>query len=330
MKKELKQLYRTLRRYKEDIVSYDVIKDARKRFPDLSDQTGPYFIIGMPGSLHVVQLCLKFIPKYVNVVFVANGLEEWEHGWAREHLKVRSIITINKTITHGNVMDLLFEKYPYPFGILDYDCFVLNPSYFQQMQNLDPSSMLNAIFVTTNPILKLEIPETFMLYFNTPIINELKHKYRASSNITNFILLSKESRNQLSKIRIDQNHYPEDYKDYFDSLRLLISLGLADGYKCNFIARFPPISKSSSEVFHVGGVSVPKLPRNKWGTRGFYLWHSSLEANLDGELRKRYWEKYGRFDKKEILAINPKFTEKIGMEFFSFIDNIVDFNSSNL
>ena len=32
-----------------------------------------FFVIAIPGSLHIVELCLRFVPENVPVIIIANG-----------------------------------------------------------------------------------------------------------------------------------------------------------------------------------------------------------------------------------------------------------------
>ena len=280
----------------------------------------PYFIVCIPGSLHVVELCLKFVPSDVDIVLVANGLDAWELGYAREHLRFKATVVIERMLEHGDVLDILFDKYPRPFGILDYDCFVLDPAYFYKMQAIDPKSLANGLFVYKNETINLEFPETFMVFFNTEAINKIRWAYQVKSIRYKYTSLSPAVKRCLKTIGVDQTHLPEAHKDYFDTLRLIYSLGYADGYRFTFLERYATISNPAYKAFHVGGISFPGLPKTKWGTRGVYLWRRLLEEHPDTELKERYWNKYGKFSAKELLSINASLAEKIGGEYFDFVE----------
>lgn len=320
MKYLVKVAYRQLKDLLYRIRTFSARARALRTFPDLSALNNPYFIVGIPGSLHVVELCLKFVPSDVDIVLVANGLDAWELGWAREHLKVKTTVVIERMLDHGDVLDLLFDQYPRPFGILDYDCFVLDPAYFYKMQALDPKTLANGLFVHKNEQLNLEFPETFMLFFNSEVIRQIRRTYRVKSVHYNYLCLAPAVKRRLKTVGVDQAHHPEAYKDYFDTLRLIYSLGYADGYRCNFPEKLAPISKPGYKVYHVGGISFPGLPKTKWGTRGVYLWRRLLEVHPDAELRERYWRRYGSFSADDLLKLNAGLVEKIGSEYFDFVE----------
>jgi len=75
------------------------------------------------------------------------------------------------------------------------------------------------------------------MFLNTPVINEIRKKYKADSNLTHYDSLTNEIKQKLLSIGIDAAHQPEDFKDYIDTAKLWISLGLAEGYLINFIER---------------------------------------------------------------------------------------------
>jgi len=322
----IKVAYRQLKDLLYRIRTFSARARALRTFPDLSALNNPFFIVGIPGSLHVVELCLKFVPSDVDIVLVANGLDAWELGWAREHLKVKTTVVIERMLDHGDVLDLLFEKYHRPFGILDYDCFVINPNSFQRIREISSECMLNAFFIYRNETLGLELPETFFLYFNTPVINSIKRQYSINSKSISFDLLSKKVKKQLAKIGIDRGHYPEEYKKHFDTLRLIMAIGLAEGYKINFLERYPAGNFLNRNIFHVGGVARPNVLKGSWQVRGSYFWRRLLEVCNDPQLILHYEKQFGSITSTEILDLHPDSRNKIGTEFVQFVDEIIQKN----
>ena len=299
---------------------------ARLQLLKLSGIVNPFFVVGLPGCLHVVDLCFKCIPDGVNSVFVSNGLGNWEQQWAKEHLSAQSTITLGSTLQHGAVIDLLFDQLTQPFGILDYDCFVFDPSLFRRLTPLPPRSLLNALFTYVNPVSRLEVPETFALFFNTSIIRSLRRRYRVSCDVARFPRLSARVRARLAEIGVDELHPPEDYKRFLDTFRLLLCLGYADGYVCNFLEKYPAQPIPRKDIFHVGGVSGVSRPNciaTNWGLRGSYFWRRALEAHPDEALRRCYSGRYGGLTARQLLADNPGSRERIGAEFIDFAERVV-------
>jgi len=295
---------------------------ASRNFPDLRNLNTPFFIISIPGSLCLVDLCLKFLPKEQDVVIVANGLEKTELNWIKENLETDEIIKIKWTVDHGAALDLLFDCYDKNFGIIDYDCFVLDASYLDEMKKIDINSMMNALFIYENRKLNLDIPKTYILFFNNEIIRKIKQKFKVNSRIIHYRKLTNQVKKKLLTLGIDQyNHI--DHKNYFDTLRVIYLLGLTEGYRCNYLLKYPAVSSVSQKVFHVGAGNNTEKINNAWNTRGTYLWRRALESCQHKELQDYYYIKYGMMKSWEIFEKVPKICEEIGNGFFEFVNQIV-------
>lgn len=319
----IKPIYRSLKQIRYEIATHRTKFRAYANFPDLSTIKNPYFIVGIPGCLHVVDLCLKYVPSDIEIVLVSNGLDRFECEWARANLRVSVIIHVDKLLAHGDILDLIFDKFQQPFGILDYDCFVFDSSYFSRLKKIGNNSLFSTLFLHKNQTLGLKYPQTFLMYFNTPLINMVKTEFRVTSKTYYTHNISPGIWKQLKTIGIDQQHFPEEYKDYFDTLRLLLSLGYSKGFTSDFIEEIAGNQQPNDRIFHVGGVSCMGIPKTKWGTRGVYLWRRILEASTDNALRERYWRKYGAMTASEFRKKNWIFSEKIGNEYFDFVEKII-------
>lgn len=308
------------------IESYLAIAETKRNFPDISQLKNPFFIVGIPGSLCEVEICLKFLPEDQDVVFVANGLDKWELEWAKRNLHVDAFVIINRTVLrHGSVLDLLFEEYREPFGIMDYDCFVFDSTLFSRLTSIKEDTLLNATYGQMNRKLNLDIPETFIMFFNTPIISQIRKTYSVDSNLTYYSQLSDKVKQKLREIGIDRAHQPEDFKNYFDTAKLWISLGLAEGYRIGLIDRQYTLTNDFEKVFHVGAGNKTDRLNSIWNVRGTYFWRRALETCRDKELQKRYYEKYGSLKSEDIPTLVPEFYEQIGKAFFEAVEKIVKY-----
>src|SRR5437870_1355608 len=86
-----------------------------------------FFMVIMPGSLHIAQLACQFVPPDVRLVAILNGTDAWEDDWARAHLKGAWVLKARFTYQHHSLLNLLLREIPQPFGIMDFDCFVFRP-----------------------------------------------------------------------------------------------------------------------------------------------------------------------------------------------------------
>lgn len=325
----LRKIFRVLiskqKKISKDIEQNLIIKKAEKQFHTLPELSNPFFIIGISGALHIMELSKKYIPKNIDTVLVLNGMDEWEQNWARMHFSCKAVITLDnqKMLPHSKVLDLLFDNYYAPFGILDYDCFVFNPDCFARMQDIKSNHILNSIFFHESPILG-RVPQTFFLFFNSNLIRALKKEYKVSCDITDYRKkIHSKIRVKLSEIGLDQNHYPENIKDYFDTLILLISLGHANSYYCNYFDHYKKGPSKSADLFHVGGVANPNTTYGWWGVRGSYFWWRALEECQDIALQAHYYQKFGQRHSSTIFDPFPKFKNEVSQEFFDFVDRIV-------
>lgn len=299
-------------------------KAAGKQFEDLSGIRSPYFVVAIPGCLHLLERCLKYIPEDVNLVLILNGLEGWEKEWVIKNLKVAKIIAIEKMLKHGVILDLILDHITDAFGILDYDCYVFDPSYFSRLRALNNQTMICALYASEDPKLQVAYPQTFIMYINTPVVNALRRKYKVSVNLREHSQLSGQAKKKLAAIGIDEKTFPEEFlgKKYFDTFRALISLGVADGLGVHFLEKFD-FSSSMGKVFHVGSVSNPTILKNRWQRRGAYFWRLLLESNQDEQLQQHYYKKFGSTSASDLLKQYPIYTEETGPEWFDFVHQFI-------
>lgn len=297
---------------------------ANLTFPNIQPGTSPFFVTCIPGSLCEVELCLQHIPDDQPVYLIANGLAKWERDWIKRNLNCEGIISIFRTLLHGDIIDLLLDNINQPFGIMDYDCFIFEPALFIRLRELTGNTLLNAVFGQKNRKLDLDFPETFVMFFNTSVINNIREKYHVGSNLTHYSSLSNSIKQKLSTIGIDNSHQPEDFKDYIDTTKLWLSLGMTEGYKVNFFERQYTLTTDFQKVFHVGAGNKTDRLNSIWNVRGTYFWRRALETCKDDTVKKKYYQKYGELKSYDIPKIVPELCEQIGREFFEVVEKVVN------
>jgi hypothetical protein len=106
-----------------------------------------------------------------------------------------------------------------------------------------------------------------------------------------------------------------------------MALSLAENFK--FYFPDGDHSLKSHSVIHIGAVaSIPlrELRMHKWdAARGAYFWYRALESTNDPNLRRMYYEKYGKRSSKDLLmeipeTVKPMFERN---EFLSAVERIV-------
>ena len=283
----------------------------------------PLVIIGMSGCLHLVSLCLRFIPDRQKLIFVSNGLSDWENAWAKKNLRLDGYLKFKKRYYHADVLDFLFSFFSDPFGIIDYDCFVFDPSFFEKFHELSSNSLLNSAFVHHNPLLSRNFPETFLLFFNTEIIKSIQKEFNVDSKPVNYSNLSNKVRASVGSIGITDNCYPEEYKNYFDTLRLWVCLGMAKGYECNFVSNYTNVSIPGDAIYHVGSGSSNSDFKTPWRARGTFFWRRALEECGFPDLQKEYWDRFGDARAKDFVEQNPIIADQLSPGYFEQVEKII-------
>lgn len=285
----------------------------------------PFFVIIMPGSLQILKKFMQYIPDAVNIVFIFNGLDNWEKNWVQSKYADLHSIVLETTLKHDTVIDLLIDRFRKPFGIIDSDCFVFDSRLFEEMQTISNRTMVNALFLYNNAQLNLDVPQTYFLYINPKPIAEIKARYHINSKPYKYEKLSKKIRKQISKIGIDSTHNPESFKPLFDTLRLIICLGLSDGYQVNYPRKYQSSLLPNQEIYHVGAVYCNDNIKRLTLFRGSYFWRLCLDKSHDPDLIDRYHRKYGSLTSQELLKSNLEFAEYSSTKnFVEFVEKIID------
>lgn len=310
---------------KQKIQLANTLEKASSQFALIKDLINPFFMIGIPGSLHIMKLCAKYIPENVNLVLVLNGMDAWEEEKAQSILNPMGIIRLQNSgvITHGKVLDMLFRNMQKPFGIIDYDCFIFNESLFDQIMEFQPGVMLNSPFSKGSPNFG-RMPHTFFCFFQTEIVRSIIQKYKVNCGITSFSKrIPKKARHQLHIVGINEENYPEAGKNYFDTLRLVISLGISEGYRCNYLNNADASQPENLDAFHVGGVAEPNSTYGWWSVRGSYFWWRALETCEDEKIVFQYHQKYGNRKSSEIFDGFSEYRNQTKQSYFDIIERIV-------
>ena len=306
-------------KFGDRILQYSIKTQIRryKRYENV------FFIIGIKGSLHIIRICLRFIPHTENIVLILNGMEEYEVEYARKNFNVAGFVIIPKQLKHGEIMDYLFSNMITNFGILDYDCFILDKNYFEKLKKIKENSMGNALFMYHNPVLDVDVPLTHAMSFNTYLIKKLIQEYDIKCSHKQYHKLSDKIKKKLLEIGIDENHLTEDFKDYLDTMRVLFSIGIAEGYPFNWIDRNVVNDVEKNVVFHPGGVSNPTVIHNRWRMRGSYFWQTALANNPDKSLRDYYTRMFGVLPPLDDLEKTMRNDGYTGPWFFNSVKQIL-------
>jgi hypothetical protein len=296
---------------------------------DADSVNSPFFIVVTPGSLHLVKLCLQLVPEDQDIVLVLNGVMRWERQWIKRHLRAKELITFPLVLNHDQVIDYLLTWMDKPFGLLDYDCFVFAKDCFYKIKNISENTSFAAYYGALNEELGVVFPETFFVFINTPVLYQLQKKYGVDSKIIRWDDLPITAQKKLTEVGINREQLPESRKDYFNTLRVLMALSLAENYQF----AFPPegfinyMEDQPDDIFHVGSTfGVPYYgakTTSLYRARGAYFWYRALELEDNLEIREKYYKKYGYWSTDELLKQFP-ISQKALNDFVTTVNKIIE------
>lgn len=308
----------------------NLIKDKSKfhytfsDFKKLVNLNNPFFIVLIPGSIHIFEIFLKFIPPSINIVLVLNGLDQWEQSYVRSRFIYPSIF-IREMTKHGKILDLIFDNFKKPFGIIDYDCFVIDISLFERIINIPNPSLMNAVFLYHDDLLNLDIPRTFFLFLNTPLINKIRKRYHLTADTCVFHELPRKAKKQISKLGINDQIKLMNNLSNLDTLHAILSIGFSVGLNVNFIERLDHETVNFDKVVHIGGISKPNEIHSMYSLRGAFFWRKSLEAHPSNELRLHYYKLFGEKTSEELIQEHPERFKRISKEFLNTVNYLIKY-----
>lgn len=259
-----------------------------------------FFMVLMPGTLHVSILAIKKFPKDNNLILIANGLTQKELNYLAE---MKLHILISKTILHHhNILNILFKHWKHNFGLIDNDCFIFDTNLVPKLSQIDEQQLLSTCFAVPESSKKTRhfIPETFLVFFNIKNCQYLMRKYKINSKIYFSQTLPRSIRNLFKKNTFS---YPEEGKNYYDTLRVLFLLGHLENLKFKKVNLFTNLHGDIKSVYHIGGLSKPQnFTKNAYGFTGTYFWVRLIELIDDIFLEECAREKFDYPSSNDLLA----------------------------
>jgi hypothetical protein len=298
--------------------------DLRRKLSRIPELSKPFYIIAMPGGLHLAKLATEYLPSHRQFALILNGTAAWERRWASQNIPTPYQIPVGTILPHWQILDALFDTARDDFGILDYDCYVFDRDAFDRISETGPDTAINAYFYRRNDSLDMDVPETFLLFFNRELIQRLRAKYGVGSAKHRWHTLPATVRSALESLSLGPDQMPEPHKPYFDTLRVLMMLSLVEGVAYRFVGHLHASPHASDEAFHVGGVSDPASTRGIWALRGSYFWYRVLEEPRFAELRRRYLAEFPNLTSQELLERDPETSRQIDDAFFNMCRRILE------
>lgn len=284
----------------------------------------PVVVVLVSGGLQIAALALGRVPATIPVILVLNGLDRWEVAWVRRNLVCAAAVEFRTIRRHGEVIDLLIDHLQGNFGILDYDCFVLNPAWWGRMTALGPTTAMQGCFPFRAAAGNLALPHTFFLYFHRAVVKGLKEKFGVGAGDLPWERIPAAVQERLATLGYGPGVVPEPDRDFFDTLRILMLLAETEGVPCRLVGDLPGDPIPNDEVFHVGGVSLRHVVFNLWLYRGAYFWRRSLQRFGDPGLAEHYRRRFGEIDPESLARQYPEFAAQVDPALLKYFDDLID------
>jgi hypothetical protein len=232
-------------------------------------------------------------------------------------------VCVNQMLLHHDIVNCLLDSQERPFGILDYDCFVLKDECFQEIAALPDNAVMQGFFAYKNKSLDLNFPETFFLFFNTQLLRNLCSQYGVGAERIDWQDLPYRAKTALQAIGLSSNLLPEEHKANFDTLRVLMALSLVEDIPYKLIRNYECSARFHGDIVHIGGVSHPTFFKDPWKFMGSYFWRRLLQFETEPSLKKFYAEEYGPLTADQLLVDNFNFTRNFEKSEFEKVDDFV-------
>ena len=240
-----------------------------KFYHSLSNTDKLFYVFFTTDLLFWVKKTLSFIPDNVNMVLIGAGLKDYEIKWLNSNWH-GPIYYIEEYCDDREIWELLFRVNKKNFGWLDIDCFVLNSNLFDEISEIENDVAINCIWSHCDKNSNYEFLNTYFLFININILNEIRKQY---SDITPYTYIYKEKDSvPFTESRILQNEHLEIIQQYFaddtypegvgffDTLLVYQMIAEYKGYKLKKIREMNFDNYSSYEIIHVGGGCIFSSP----------------------------------------------------------------------
>lgn len=268
------------------------------------------------GMLFWAVKAITFIPTKVNLVLICAGMDESEITWINKKLKYPTFF-IDNYWNDKQVHQMLFQVNQNNYGWIDCDCFVLNPTIFDEMTVLDEHTSINVCWASRDKKSGHLLLNTYLLFINIKSIHDMNNlSLNTSPGL--YIYPQDMSSNRIYPAEpniIQSNHlpyiqefngtYPRQFspdKDdgFFDTLLLFQFVAEGLGYDIKRIRMMCHDNYMSDELLHVGGSSSSSrmgkeadniIQKYQFDSRIFHMVSYLLLTELAPELPEMYKKK---------------------------------------
>jgi len=249
-------------------------------------------VIAMPGCLHLTLCCISKLPSHRKVIVVANccSMREVE---ILESFDVEVHQGADFNMPHAVVIDGLVNAGDEPFWLLDHDCFLSNNEFLTRVESqAKKTNALGATFFSENCDLGIDSVGfgTFLMYLNPKVIRHTQLAYDAGIGVVTWKNMSDRASQKLVSLGVEVGSYPQKWKGYFDTFRLIDALAHGDGSQFLRLGTLSFLFNLNDIAMHLGQTSRvmwhKDVSRKKYAAVGAYGSQVLFEklANVCGDL----------------------------------------------
>ena len=277
----------------------------------------PVFLIASRPDFHLAPLALETQNRRVQSIVVANGVYGRQLDWLRRECGSVPVLPLRASfkdhsenyLSHAEVIAVIDSLCRTDFCIQDADCFVTDSKWWDSI--VEGSETAYAIGPFGKPLNDLPemIPDTYLVRINKRSFTEVSQQYGVDAAICE--TPSVPVRRALDDFGIGENWFPDDVKQYFDTLQLYWTAATLSGLK------FHLIPGAEREVIHVGGSSYLTTADIEdpshwdwWAVNTIYFHLRVLEAPRFDDVRDCFSSFFQRFgSSNEMLSKYPDYLE---------------------
>jgi hypothetical protein len=195
-----------------------------------------FYIIVLPGTLHLINICLPLIPETVHVFLITNGTEKWENEYLKKEFnnfpQFNLLCFPGSSHNHGRVLNHLLKNNEYNFGIIDYDLFLFERDIFNRLEFLDNECVIGA-FEIRNDKIGIVFPTTHFMFFNIKLLQTIMGKYGIGAQ--EYRGIPRRLKKKLASIGLGYQNFLKSYLLTFDTLNLILAMALYENLSIKFV-----------------------------------------------------------------------------------------------
>ena len=214
-------------------------------------------VIAMPGCIHLTLCCIAHLPADRRIVVIANFCSDAE-------VEILSSLNIDVyeagdfNMPHSKIIEALLLSGCERFWLVDHDCFLREKSFLTEIEDhLSSVSSIGVSVFSEGCGLGLNSSgiATFLMCIDPVQIKAVRSKYHADVGVVSWGKMSRRSRKTLLRLQVKKGTYPQQWKGYFDTFRLIDALAHHDDKQFIRSHKFGALFHLNDCAVHLGQTS---------------------------------------------------------------------------